>query len=56
MFLASNAKSWVGLAEIDVAFVPFRLVQGRQWRMILEAMLMLKQGVEVMLAALGAAE
>jgi len=32
--------------------VLLRLVQGRQWRMILDDMVMLKQGEEVMLAAL----
>jgi hypothetical protein len=55
MFLAaSRVNRWVEvwLAETAVALVPFKLVR----RMILEAMLMLKQGaLEVMLIA-GAAE
>jgi hypothetical protein len=55
MFLGRMGKPWVelGLAKEEVALVPLRLVQGRQWRMILDDMVMLKQWtVEVILAAL----
>ena len=53
MFLGRMGKAWVGLGLewMDVALVLLRLVQGRQWRMILDDMVMLKQGEEVMLAA-----
>jgi hypothetical protein len=50
MFLANR---WVepGPEKAEVALVPLRLVQGRQWRMMREDRVMLKQWtVEVMFA------
>jgi hypothetical protein len=50
MFLANR---WVELGpeKAEVALLPLRLVQGRQWRMMREDRVMLKQWtVEVMFA------